>query len=281
MTFRYYISAFQMDCSDGWRWRTPLSISTGRNAPSLHASDLDKVRPAQNAERRRRQATTDLQRAEIGGEEARLLDQGANLGLGVGIVTRIKEHALTARHRRVGQKGTRQMVEGLDDPGARHQVADELARVAVAQIDGLDAIDAQRVARVLRFRGVRIDELDGVGGVDDDAVVPGGQRTEDLLQIDPTNRDEDDIGLCRFCRGNGLDGRAEFFDQTGEGRRAAAVRNDGRNACLGEGPRHAGTERARADDTNAHTVLLCRLSRLWPPRPPPPHNGADNWYVCL
>jgi hypothetical protein len=49
------------------------------------------------------------------------------------------------------------------------------------QIDRLDPIAGQWIAGIFSFRGVRIKEGDGIGGIDYDAIVPGRQFPQCLL----------------------------------------------------------------------------------------------------
>src|SRR5260221_14647047 len=78
------------------------------------------------------------------------------------------------------------MVEYLDDARARNERAEHLAGMLATKINRLDAIGSERIVRILRLGGVRIGECDGIGGVNDDTPVPGGQTARRFLEIDPT-----------------------------------------------------------------------------------------------
>ena len=148
------------------------------------------------------------------------------------------------------------MVECLDETRARDEFADQAARVATLQIDRLDAIGGERIVGILGIGGVRIDPFDGVGAVNDDAAVPLGELAKDFPQVDPAEGDEDDVRPSGFLRGAGLDRRTEFSDQFREGFWAASIRDDGRYTRLCKCPRQVRSERACADDADAHGFLL-------------------------
>ena len=79
-----------------------------------------------------------------------------------------------------------------------------------AEIDCLDAVRGERVARVLRFGEVRVEERDRIGAVDDDTAVPVGQTVQRFFEIDPTDSHQDDIGVRGLTGGASLDRWAPF-----------------------------------------------------------------------
>ena len=88
------------------------------------------------------------------------------------------------------------MVEGLDDACPGNELTEDVSRMPAAEVDRLDAVGRERIGRILACRRVRVEELDGIGTVDDDATVPGGKTAEDVAQVDPAHGDDDDVRLA-------------------------------------------------------------------------------------
>src|SRR5882672_226229 len=151
------------------------------------------------------------------------------------------------------------MVESLDHARARNESAEHLAGMPATEIDRLDAIGGERIVRVPRIGGVRIEERDGIGAVDDDTAVPGRQTAQRIFEIDPTYSHQDDIGARGFPGGASLDRRAKLPDECRQRLRASAVCDRRRNPALCQQSGRAGTEGARSDDANAHYLLLLML----------------------
>src|SRR5689334_23229384 len=101
-----------------------------------------------------------------------LLDDFANCSLRIGIVARVEQGALAARCRGLRQEAGVEMVECLDDARAWNEAAEYLAGMLAAKIDRLDAVSSERIVQVLCLGGVRIQERDGIGAVNDDTAVP-------------------------------------------------------------------------------------------------------------
>src|SRR5258707_14454940 len=114
---------------------------------------------------------------------AGLFDDLASLGLRVGIVARIEQGALPARLRWLRQDTGVEMVECLDDARPRNEPTEYLAGMLATKIDRLDAVGSERIVRVLCLGGVRIQERDGIGAVDDDTAVPNGQTAQRFFEI--------------------------------------------------------------------------------------------------
>jgi len=111
-------------------------------------SNPDKIDGRKRTERQRGQRSADIERAEVDREIAGLFDDPANLCLRRGIVARIEQHALAARCELAQGVGV-EMVESLDDARARNERAEHLAGMFAAEIDRLDAVGGERIARVL------------------------------------------------------------------------------------------------------------------------------------
>src|SRR5258708_15419504 len=148
------------------------------------------------------------------------------------------------------------MVECLDDARARNESAEYLAGMLATKIDRLDAVGSERIVRVLCLGGVRIQERDGIGAVDDDTAVPNGQTAQRFFEIDPTYSHQDDIGIRGLLSGASLDRRTKFLDQSPRRRRTAAACDRRRYPALCQQSGRAGTEGARSDDANTHSLLL-------------------------
>ncbi len=68
--------------------------------------------------------------------------------------------------------------------------------------------------------------------------------------------EHDDVGLGGLFGGHGLDVGTELFDEWGEALRAAAVGNHGFHALGGQRLGEGRAQRAGADDTDGHGLLL-------------------------
>src|SRR5712671_4558637 len=106
------------------------------------------------------------------------------------------------------------MVERLDDAGARNELAEHRAGMLAAEIDRLDPVRSERILRVLRVGRARIEELDGIGRVDHDAALPWRQVDQRLLEIDPAQSHQHDLGARGVAYGPGLYERAKLADKS-------------------------------------------------------------------
>src|SRR5882757_8378836 len=180
------------------------------------------------------------------------------------------------------------MVECLDDARARNERAEHLTGMLATQINRLDAIGSEWIVRILRLVGVRIEECDGIGGVNDDTAVPRGQTAQRFLEIDPTYSHQHHVSARGLPGGASLDRRAKLACECRERFRTAAVGDRRRNPALCQQSGHAGTEGACPNNANAHWFapvddgagLLRNGSTPMLPSRHVLHGGLNDMTVC-
>ena len=153
------------------------------------------------------QLAADRKRAEVDDRESHFFEDRRHGGFGGGVVPRHEEHPPPDGLPRLGaEERDRQRIPNFHDARPRRERRHDFAR---------------RLAAELGEAEVGLD--DRIGGIDEDAAVPGGEAGERGGDLRPLHRDHDDLGTRGLLARRGFRARAERSDDAGEGLRPAAI----------------------------------------------------------